>query len=754
MTELLRELLALVLPASDPDEPVALVEAVDASGLGASSSLRVSGDFLPDHFQRVELPAGAAFFDAAMGYLSDQKPTRVVLFAPLALPSTPPGERRAGLTVAEALALAASEALPPGAQLACIVPPSFLSSPEKSHHRAAMFEHCDPTLVVTHEHEWTSSLLPYGHTAMRLATLVVRIGKQEKPILRFFRVPNVADSDHESFIEELRWLMARGGGETKHGYILRELPPPADILVHDAHHPDMVKRTEGLGAFGGVQPLSDMAEVSAGSIDIVRHAERLVPARGTPPQDSTAAVVEGKHITPGTKPLSAQADHRVEAAEDELLRAGDLCVATVYRPSASSLRVRLAGSADLPLAAASNAIVVRPNADVTDEDGQFLLDYLCSPLVTDYLRAHGMTIPLRADLLAGLPTPVMDDALRNTWRDLDRVATQFSAWAREATEYRDSLFETGDAENTRLAILNTGRIAGLRRDAAARAMDFHHRVRTLYPHPVAYRWRIVEAGDGSLDAYQQILEAVETLTCYLACMALVALQSVEGVDIQYLDTIATRLTGIGHGTTFGDWSAIVEEANRSKDIAAVEHLLPFLEVFHFLDDAADEALLRTRGRRNAFAHGKGPKGEADTRDACEEARANLESLLRSAEFVADYPLFYIENTRWDSIRQVTHYQYRELMGDHPVAPLAEGQTQEQGIEAHSLYLVDRSQKLRLLRPYLTSRECVECGYREAFFLDTYAKKTGTCTLKSLERGHTHSDAGISDAFRAVGLLTS
>ena len=754
MTELLRELLGAVFPARDTDEPVALAEAFDTSDVGASSSLRVSGDGLPEHFERVELPAGPAFLDAAVDYLSSQNPTRVALFAPLAPLAAPPAERRRGLTTAEALALAASEALAPGVQLTCIVPPSFLSSPDKSHHRAAMFQHCDPTLVVTHEHEWTSSLLPHGHAAMRLATLVVHVGKQEKPALRFLRLPVVTDGNCKPAIGGIRRLMKQGGGITDYGYILRELPQPGDILVHDAHHPEMVKRTASLEAFGSLQPLSAVAEVSAGSVDTIREGARLVSARNVAQQDGLAAVLESKHIQSENEPLMGEATHLIDTGEDELLHVGDLCVATRYGQSGDALRVRLMGSADLPAAAASSAIVVRPNADVADEDRQFLLDYLHSPLVMDYLRAQGMTIPLRADVLGELPTPVMDAELRNTWRDLNGVAAQFSTWAREATEYRDSLFKAGDAENTRLAILNTGRIAGLRHDAAARAMDFHHRVRTLYPHPVAYRWRIVEAGDGSLDAYQQILEAVETLTCYLACMALVALQSVEGVDIQYLDTIATRLTGIGHGTTFGDWSAIVEEANRSKDIAAVEHLLPFLEVFHFLDDAADEALLRTRGRRNAFAHGKGPKGEADTRDACEEARANLESLLRSAEFVADYPLFYIENTRWDSIRQVTHYQYRELMGDHPVAPLAEGQTQEQGIEAHSLYLVDRSQKLRLLRPYLTSRECVECGYREAFFLDTYAKKTGTCTLKSLERGHTHSDAGISDAFRAVGLLTS
>jgi hypothetical protein len=754
MVELLRGLLGEVFRPDDGDPPIALVEAFDASDFAvSSSSIRVSADLLPDHFERVELPAGQPYYDAAMSYFHDHKPTRVMLFAPLLVAtSTSRAARPSRLTTAETLTLAALEALPASAQLMSIVPPSFLSAPSKAHHRAAMFQHCDPALIVTHEHEWTSAL-PGTHTSIRLATLVACVGKQDRPVLRCFRVPDIAQGEHQPIVADLQKLMQQGGGTTDHGYVLRELPSPDDMLAYDAHHPDMAKRTKSLEAFGSVQPLSDLAEVKLGRIDLAREQGRLVPIQRGLVQDGSAVVVEGKNVKPDSESLATSASHGIDANEDELLRTDDLCVATVYSQRAEGLRVQQVGTDDPPLAAARSAIVVRPMPDVTDADQDFLLDYLRSPLVMDYLRAHGMGISLNAHLLANLPAPVMDDALRVVWRDLSGIAIQFSEWARQATEYRDSLFQPTDTENIRLRILNTGRIAGMRHDAATRATEFRYRARTLYPHPVAYRWRIVEAGDGSLDAYQQILESTETLTCYLACMALVALRDVEGVDIGYVDTMAEKLTEKGHGTSFGDWATILEHANRSKAIAKVERLLPFYEVFHVLDDATGEALQRLRERRNDFAHNRGPKGESEVSEACEEALSDLEALMKSAEFLAEYPLRYVESTRWDSIQKVTHYSYRELMGDHPITPQDEATTDEQGIEAGSLYLVDRGGVLRLVRPYLTSLECTKCGCREAFFLDTYTKQTGTCTLKSLERGDTSTHDEIAGAFRSVGLLT-
>lgn len=755
MTELLRGLLGEVFSPDDGDPPVALVEAFDASDFAASSpSLRVPADLLPDHFQRVELPAGQPYHDAAMSYFHDHKPARVMLFAPLLVAtSTARAERPSRLTIAETLTLAALEALPAGARVMSVVPPSFLSAASKAGHRATMFQHCDPTLIVTHEHEWASTLLAGAHTSIRLATLVVCVGKQDKPILRCFRVPDIDVGEHEPVVADLQKLMKQGGGTTDHGYVLRELPPPDEMLAYDAHHPDMARRTKSLEAFGSVQPLSALAEVEVGGIDLAREQARLVPTRSAAGKDGSTVVVEGKHIKPDTESLADDASHRIDAAEHQLLQVGDLCVATVYSQRAEGLRIQHAGADDPPLAAARSAIVVRPMATVTDEDRDFLLDYLRSPLVMDYLRAHGMGISLGAQLLANLPTPVMDDALRVVWRDLSGVASQFSEWSRQATDYRDSLFQPADTENTRLRILNTGRIAGMRHDAATRATDFRHRARTLYPHPVAYRWRIVESGDGSLDAYQQILESTETLTCYLACMALVALRDVEGVDVNYVSVMAKRMAETGHGTSFGDWATILEHANSSKAIAKVERLLPFYEVFHVLDDATNEVLQRLRGRRNDFAHNRGPKGESEVGEACEEALADLDALMRSAEFLAEYPLRYVESTRWDSIQKVTHYAYRELVGDHPVTPLDEATTDDQGIEAGSLYLVDRAGVLHLVRPYLTSMECSECGCREAFFLDTYTKATGACTLKSLERGHTTTDTDITTALQSIGMLS-
>ena len=88
--------------------------------------------------------------------------------------------------------------------------------------------------------------------------------------------------------------------------------------------------------------------------------------------------------------------------------------------------------------------------------------------------------------------------------------------------------------------------------------------------------------------------------------------------------------------------------------------------------------------------GRGPKGSAIAREF-DQSIPDLEILLRSAEFRTEYPLRYIEATRRDSLQHATEYEYRELMGDHPLVPLQKAQSTNAQLEARSLYLVDRKQ---------------------------------------------------------------
>lgn len=83
-----------------------------------------------------------------------------------------------------------------------------------------------------------------------------------------------------------------------------------------------------------------------------------------------------------------------------------------------------------------------------------------------------------------------------------------------------------------------------------------------------------------------------------------------------------------------------------------------------------------------------------------------------------------------------------------------GQTCEPELEAGSLYLVDRNEKLYLLRPLLTRRQCPECGVWATFYLDSYKQKGEITILKSMEYGYTAEDSEVTPIFKNWDILSS
>jgi hypothetical protein len=180
--------------------------------------------------------------------------------------------------------------------------------------------------------------------------------------------------------------------------------------------------------------------------------------------------------------------------------------------------------------------------------------------------------------------------------------------------------------------------------------------------------------------------------------------------------------------------------------------VPFYEVSRFLDDPTiDEALKLLKRNRDDEAHGRGSHGP-EIAAKIEESRSALQTLLKATEFLTEYPLCYIEETRRDSIAGITTYRYRNIMGDHAIVGLEDGRTDMAELEAHSLYLMDRSGHLYLIRPYLVRRECPQCQNWELFYLDAYRAGDKTCRLKSMTTGHSLLDNQIPGVFRRVGLL--
>jgi len=354
-----------------------------------------------------------------------------------------------------------------------------------------------------------------------------------------------------------------------------------------------------------------------------------------------------------------------------------------------------------------------------------------------------------------LPVPFLDESLRTAVRNLNATASQFREWADEAQGARESLFTVASAKEARLQLFTTGRLTRQRYEAAWLAGDFRYRIRTQYPHPIAFRWRTVETAVPDLEGYVQVLECAEVTLCYLAIVAMTMAHAAE-VPIHYVEDMAARLSN-GNGTNLGDWAAILREVCTAKAFRKINDSTPFYEVTRMLAGDSNDLLQRILDRRNDQAHSRGPKGEDSVKRQFATAVTDLEALLQASEFLTEYPLYYVEQTWVDTLTSINTYGYRLLVGDHPLVPLRSAQATTFALEAHSLYMVDRSGKLHLLRPLLVRQRCPSCGAWATYYLDRYEKSSAQCVLKPMEHGHDADapslyDSAAVQAFRAVGFL--
>lgn len=526
---------------------------------------------------------------------------------------------------------------------------------------------------------------------------------------------------------------------------------PGAPLKYELYLPDYVARQESLSQLGESKPLSELVDLSIG-IHRANHAHLptdVVSENGVP-------LIEGINIQPGRGVTRDDVRNRILVSADQLLRVGDICLRTINSAERVLCFVQVCEN-DLPVAASESVIVLRPKASTTTEQMIVFLAYLGSPLAAEYCRLRsstlGSNVRLSLSVLSDMPVPVPDEALTIALQNLNEAIRRFSSWTAEAHRSRNSLFDFSSIKEARSRILTLGRISLRRCDAAHLVSDLRYRIRTFFPHPIAFRWRTVETCHPNLEGYQNILECIEVTVCYIAVLAILHARSVEGAEIKAVREIAKKLTSTPHGTSMGDWVNIIREACSSKTLRAVSETTPFFEAANFLriDGDANETLQRLIDRRNDHAHGRGPKG-SEVDEAFVQVRGDLEQFLQSVEFIADYPLRLVESVRRDSIQRVTFYEFRNLMGDHPLVPLEKAETDLAELEAQSLYLLDRNHRLHLVRPFLNVLTCPVCRTKSTFYLDRFDRKKVSCFLKSLEHGHSAEDASVVQAFKHVGLL--
>ena len=751
MLEAIRQILETTL-FPDQDEP----GYVCLSGLESENSqerhnvgeFKISNELFPGFCKIQELASGESFLSQIQEFIIHNQPKRLFLFPPFMGSQRLPSSLRQEFPqwdLAEITLYKSIEVLQPGSCLGVVMPEVLGLSRRNLDFRKYLFKQANIAYLISADNSY--SLFGGFHSPIRFNILILELGKSNQIPIKFFRLPSSQDQVQPvELTKDFQRLAKQGGGKTNFGYVHKEKLDPEEGISFDKHHPDLLQRQEEMEEYGLVKKLSDICEIRQGTIHKIHDAGKLTEgdaSEGIPLIEARDILTDGNLNIENTR-------YKVIDAGDKYLRPGDICLRTLNNPGATLTFSEI--TSDLPRVAASNNVVIlRLSPDISLEDRELILAYLGSNFAAEWLRAQGMSLNLHIALLKELPVPLFDNDLRNAFRSLNEAANQFEEWKKVAEQARNSLFKFSNAQDSRLYLLTTGREARQRQEAAKLIDDFDYRARTRLPHPIAYRWRTVKSSYPDLEGYMGVLECAEVAICYLAHMAIVLAQHLD-IPINHLkQDMAERLSEKQHGTNFGDWVTILRQVRDSKHFRTLTGHIPFYEVLKFLDLQADEALKQLSKRRNDLAHNRGPKG-AQVSQYYNEALKALEILLKSVEFASEYPLRYIEDTKRDSIKKVTNYSYRDLMGDHPLVPIKTAQTTDPELEASSLYLVDRDGKLYLLRPLLSRRQCPECGTWATFYLDSYKKSGDTVLLKSMEHGHSALDPSVAPIFRDWGVL--
>ncbi|WP_259219790.1 hypothetical protein [Salinibacter ruber] len=636
------------------------------------------------------------------------------------------------------------------------LPSLFFSSQQAGRYRKQSLEVAHPELIIRPPDS------PFVDSIVQVQTIIYSGSSSvETPITRFFSIPEVDEVTAEEAIDDFEQLLRQGGGETTHGFVHRNQLNPSETWTYESLNPELKREIEEVEKLGEIKPLEELFELKIGRppTNYVGSEEEVeLDSEAVSETQDGVPVIEGRDVRADGSLSHDDTRRQVRRSKVEKsgllkLQDGDICI---RRVSGSKTGV-VAGEVEqhmTPLVSSHNVVVLRPKAGTTQEDRKVVLQYLRSKTAARYLRAKELGaghIRLTVGRLRELPVPLADEDLREALGSLLEAADLFDTWKEEALDAAQSLFDHPTAEDGKMHVLTTGRRSRQRQHAAERQDDLSYRIQTQFPHPVAYRWRTVAAAKPDLEGYLHVLECAEVLTCYLALVALTMAQD-AGKEIGYLEEMGRRVAD-GRGTNLGDWIAILREVRDSKSFRKLPDDTPFYEVMHFVPTGrgADEALSSLKNRRDKQAHGKGPRGDS-VRPAFEDAKDSLLVLLDAAEFLSEYPLRYVDRTQADTIQDCLTYWYRDIMGDHPLVPVEEDTTAPKTLEAGSLYLVDRSGSLHLLRPLLDRRRCPVCGTWSTFYLDSYVEDGDACLLKSMEHSHTTQDEEIYEAFQQIGLL--
>jgi hypothetical protein len=752
MKELFKTLLEASFFADAGSKKIALVFQISPrNGRPGDDSPVTPRDFFPSDCEVRELPEGEDFLQVIREVIDQPQPVNVFIIPPILYGRELSDHLRAEfpmMSLGEIILTCVAQIAAPGSIIGVMMPNQFLlSSGSARTTRESLRGTAAPRIIISHDHPVEELGIPI-HSQFRMGTVIFEKTSEVDAPVRFFKLSALSGGTPSSRVtEDFRRLLTQPGGKTAFGFVLRDGLPVGEPWNYDAYHPDLARRRSDLGQLGKVQTLGDLVEIEVGTPPAMNRPQAADGDNGR-----EVILLKARQIGENGQIMIEESTDRSVVGPERILRSGDICIRANYGNPQRLICGELPEGLE-EMAASHSVIVLRPRSSLDSREKDFLLAYLRSSACLTFLKAHGFTMSLRPRMLENLPVPIADQGLQHAVEHLGNAATQFRTWADELEAARGMLFDSESIKNARLNALSAGRLGKQRHEAAVLVSDFAHRVRTRFPHPIAYRWRTVEAQQPDMEGYVHVLECAETTITYLAVMALILAKS-AGKTVGKVADMAEKFSTTGHGTCMGDWAAILQEAKGARFSKDLPETTPFIEITKFQESKkVEDAIGKLSKWRNEQSHQSGPKGP-EVPIMFEKAKAELGIMLDALDFLTDYPLYYIVGTKRDSLLRVTRYEFRQMMGDHALVPVSQGISDDTEIEKDSLYLADRAGNLHLLRPLLIGRHCPECQTWSSFFLNSAKTGPNACeiTMKSMEHGHKWHAPDTLDAFKSWGMI--
>ena len=576
----------------------------------------------------------------------------------------------------------------------------------------------------------------YGQVPSALRVCVVAFEDNQPPRSVFISVPVRADA--EMVLGEYEPLVTRGG-RTAHGFAIDQ---PVDVMLGflpDQLDPERVHRIEEVSAIGEVRRLGDLYEIGRRSNPAVK--PRRQPDTGDVPLLSARMIRNGRIV-------ADDVERWIASSSGPPLEAGDVVVRAIGR-SGSLIQAAEVYEEDLPMIASRSVLVLKAGPKLSSTERRFLVRFIGSRRFAEQFVTDGQGfMRVLARDLADARVPIPDSDLLNAFRAVERAADDFDQWRDDATVLLESSLDSDDLQEARHELIGRSNLLRQRAAAARLLDDLDHRVATRYPLPIAYRWRVAVAEREGSEAMASVLGAYEMLLAYLAIMALTMANASE-VDVGHVKNIRQQFT---RGITLGNWRGILEEVAEAKVFRSRSMSYPFREVCGFFrDPRVRRASDRLYSFRNDIAHLR-TVGPVKSAGVLKKAWSDLSTLFLAAEFTTEYPLIRVLETRWDTFEGHNTVTYRHLEGAHPIVPRQVSPVQSSTVEIESLYLIDSSGQLHLLRPYMIGEDCQECGQWSTLHPDR-CRTEELIEYKSFEHGHPNiMSSPVARALADVGFM--